>query len=267
MAVRARTITTQLMGLSLLIVALSAATSALASAPDWTDSLSDFEKRYPELAPLELPTLPSASGEARYHGERDTETQQVALTFDACSRWTENRKDSRVIQILEDSETPATLFLGGRWMIENAEITRSWSETGQFEIATHGYRHPKLNELSSEDQLLEIAYAQAAALALTGEWPRHFRPPYAEYNPDTLEITAKLGLELIQYDVASGDADPEQSPEAVASHVLNTVQAGSIVVLHLHRDDLPTAEALPLILDGLDEKGLDPVTVQTLLGP
>ncbi|MCP1726907.1 peptidoglycan/xylan/chitin deacetylase (PgdA/CDA1 family) [Natronospira proteinivora] len=253
---------TRITGLFLLTLSLSSFPASL----DWQSALSDFEKRYPQLGELDTPELPSARGESHYHGNRNREQRRVALTFDACSRWTGNRKDARVLSILKENEIQATLFLGGRWMIENPELTRRWAENPDLEIGTHGYRHPRLTELSAEDQMLEISYAQAAALAITGHWPRYFRPPFAEYNQDTLSIAAKLGLELIQFDVASGDADPDQSPEAVAEHVLDNIRPGSIVVLHLHQEALPTAEALPLILEGLAERDLDPVTIPTLLG-
>jgi peptidoglycan/xylan/chitin deacetylase (PgdA/CDA1 family) len=67
----------------------------------------------------------------------------------------------------------------------------------------------------------------------------------------------------VSYDVDGLDwQDPQ--PATVRQAVLDNVQPGSIVSLHLgHR---VTVEALPQILAGLAAKKLTPVTLSELLG-
>lgn len=70
------------------------------------------------------------------------------------------------------------------------------------------------------------------------------------------------------YPVVLGfDVDPldYQDPgvDAVATRTLDAVKPGSVISLHF--DHPGTVVALPPILDGLDERGLTPVTASELL--
>ena len=246
-----------------LLVALGLALPPALAGAFPSDLVSAFNADHPELALESSPEAAAAPTEAVHHGNRDG--NQVALTFDACSRWSGNRFNEELVQWLRDADTPATLFLGGRWMYEHPELTRKLHADPSFELANHAHGHPDLTELETGEIQVQIGYAQLMARALTGETPRFFRPPFVTHDDRVREVAGELGARTIQYDVASGDADPDAGPEAIARHVLASVQPGSIVVLHLHDPDLATAEALPKILDGLAERGLEPVTVGELL--
>lgn len=227
------------------------------------DLVEAFNADHPDLAFEAPPEVSSVTPEVIYHGDR--ERRQVALTFDACSRWTDNRLNEGLLDLLREEKIPATLFLGGRWMYEHPEQTRELHEAPRFELANHAHAHPDLTELETDQIRIQIAYAQLMAHALTGEMPRYFRPPYVKYDEPVLEVAAELGVRTIQYDVASGDADADAEPGAIAQHVLESVEPGSIVVMHLHDPELATVEALPEILEGLAERDLEAVTVSELL--
>ena len=228
-----------------------------------SDLVRAFNADHPELAFRDPPEIVPLLPEVVAHGAR--EESRVALTFDACSRWSGNRLNEELLALLREKQMPATLFLGGRWMYEHPELTRELHADPQFELGNHAHAHPDLTELETDDIRVQIAYAQLMALTLTGELPRFFRPPYVRYDERVLAVAAEFGARTIQYDVASGDADADADADAVARHVLDSVEPGSIVVLHLHNPDLVTARALPKILDGLAERGLEPVTVGDLL--
>ncbi len=228
--------------------------------------LAAFAERHPGLAETaSTPTIDPAPPQVIHHGNRDQD--RVALTFDACSDHQHNEVDDRILEILREQEIPATLFLGGRWMAEHADLTRELHDDPLFEIGTHAWGHPDLTEQSPQEVEREIGLAQMVAHALTGEWPRHFRAPYVAIDETVWHTAGALGVRTVQHDVASGDADPEAEPERVAEHVLDRVAGGSIVVLHLHDPELPTAAALPAILDGLRERDLEPVRMDRLHAP
>ena len=71
---------------------------------------------------------------------------------------------------------------------------------------------------------------------------------------------------MIQYDVASGDAFG-RSVRTIVSNVLDHVQNGSIVVLHLTGGNTAplTAKALPAIVEGLRGRGFRLVKMSELL--
>jgi peptidoglycan/xylan/chitin deacetylase (PgdA/CDA1 family) len=70
----------------------------------------------------------------------------------------------------------------------------------------------------------------------------------------------------VGWDVVSGDPF-QQDPAVIVHNVLDNVQPGSIVVMHLNGGpNAPaTATALHDIIPGLQARGLQPVTLQELL--
>jgi peptidoglycan/xylan/chitin deacetylase (PgdA/CDA1 family) len=95
--------------------------------------------------------------------------------------------------------------------------------------------------------------------------PAAFRFPYGVCSPQSLRMTARLGLAAIQWDVISGDATPGTTAPQIVRTVLAGVKPGSIVVFHANGRSHGTAEALPAIVRGLRAKGYRFVTVSELL--
>jgi peptidoglycan/xylan/chitin deacetylase (PgdA/CDA1 family) len=69
----------------------------------------------------------------------------------------------------------------------------------------------------------------------------------------------------IQYDLASGDPDPDLSVKGIVRVVLRDAQVGSIIVFHMNRKGVHTAEVLPEVIQGLRQRGFTFVTVGELL--
>ncbi len=75
-----------------------------------------------------------------------------------------------------------------------------------------------------------------------------------------------LGLQGVGWDINSKDAFSTDR-EAIVTHILETTQNGSIIIMHLSGPpNAPeTARALPLIIKGLRKRGFSFVTVSQLL--
>jgi peptidoglycan/xylan/chitin deacetylase (PgdA/CDA1 family) len=198
------------------------------------------------------------------HGPRNT--HQVALTFDACPAGTPDEYDEKVIEILLREKVPATLFLGGRWVEKNVEKARFLASRPQFEIANHSFYHPHMLEKDDDRVLRELKRTQALIKKVTGKTPRYFRPPYGEVDERVAKLAAEAGLVTIQYDLASGDPDTNLSAQNIVRVVLRDAQGGSIIVFHMNRKGVHTAEVLPEVIQGLRQKGFALVTVGELLG-
>ena len=197
------------------------------------------------------------------HGKRDS--QMIALTFDACPTTLPDEYDEKVIEILLREKTPATLFLSGRWVEKNPEKVKHLAGQPQFEIANHAFWHPHLLEKDDERIFRELKRTQAIIKKLTGNTPRYFRPPYGEVDDRVATIAKTAGLTTIQYDIASGDPDAGLSPQRIVRSVLRDAKGGSIIVFHMNRKGVHTAEILPDIIAGLRKKGFTLVTVGELL--
>ncbi|HEX9020566.1 MAG TPA: polysaccharide deacetylase family protein [Nitrospirota bacterium] len=198
------------------------------------------------------------------HGDRSS--MQIAVTFDACPTGLSDEYDEKVVEVLLREKVPATIFMSGRWVEKNQEKARLLAEQPQFEIAAHSYFHPHLLEKSDERVARELKRTQKIIKRVTGKTPRFFRPPYGEVDERVAKLAKAEGLTTVQYDIASGDPDPGLSPQRIERVVLRDARGGSIIVFHINKKGVHTAEILPQIIDGLRKKGFTLVTVGEMLG-
>ena len=197
------------------------------------------------------------------HGPR--KKKRVALTFDACATQGPSQFDARVIRTLIDLQVPATLFLGGKWMEEHPDETMELASYPQFELANHTYLHPHLPRHDDARVREELLRTQDILYTLTGRVARLFRAPYGDLDLRVAHLAAEQGLISIQYDLASGDPDPNISTKRLLEYVTDSTRRGSIVVMHMNGRGWHTAEALPRIVLRLRKKGYRLVTVSELL--
>ena len=209
------------------------------------------------------PPLQAAAVGVVLHGRRDKKL--VALTFDACATRRPSRYDERITSILLETNTPSTLFLGGKWMEEESEATKNLAGNPLFELANHSFLHPHLTGMSDDRIRQELAWTQKVMYSLTGRQPTLFRAPYGEYDDRVVRIAASMGLTTIQFDLASGDPDSTISKERLIDYVSSMAKSGSIIVMHINRGGWHTAEALPEIISRLRKRGFTFVTVGELL--
>ena len=210
-----------------------------------------------------LPPLPPVEPEVIAHGPRNE--KRIALTFDACSTRLPSHYDERVTKVLVDTKTPATIFLGGKWMEEEPEHTRYLASLSQFELGNHTYVHPHLTKESIPKIRGELRKTQEVMFKLIGRRSHLFRPPYGEYDNRVVNSAAAMGLTTVEYDLPSGDPDVHATKEKLIEYVVSKARNGSIIVMHINRRGWHTAEALPGIIDGLHKRGFSFVTVSELL--
>ena len=211
------------------------------------------------MSALSQPVVPVAI----LHGPRDVKV--IALTFDACSTIQPSRYDERITNILIESGTPATIFLGGKWMEEEPEHTKELAAHSQFELANHTFSHPHLNQIPCDNIRRELLRTQEIMESLTGRRATLFRPPYGEYNDQVVQIAAEVGLKTVQFDLASGDPDPTFTKERLVRYVTSMAKNGSIIVMHINGRGWHTAEALPEIIARLRDRGFTFMTVGEMM--
>jgi peptidoglycan/xylan/chitin deacetylase (PgdA/CDA1 family) len=191
---------------------------------------------------------------------------QVALTFDLCEAEGDLAGfDAGIIRVLTDTQTPATLFLGGLWMRDHQSETQQLSNNPLFELGNHSWSHKDFSVLTSDEMEQEVLLTQQYMFNLLGYQTNLFRLPYGTYTDDTLRVINEQGLYIIQWDDVSGDPDPNITAESMTNWVLQQVQPGSIIIMHANGRGWHTAEALPTIIQSLRQQGYTLVTVSQLL--
>jgi peptidoglycan/xylan/chitin deacetylase (PgdA/CDA1 family) len=188
----------------------------------------------------------------------------VALTFDdgPAPGFTE-----AVLQILRERGVRATFFVTGRELEENPAEGRSIVAEGH-ELGNHSYSHRRMVLRPYAFVRDEIERTDEPIRAAGYVGPIHFRPPYCArfiLLPYYLDATERT---TILMDVES-ESYPEIAADAgrIVAHVLDKARPGSIILLHvMYASRAKTREALPGIIDGLQEQGYRFVTVSELLG-
>lgn len=221
----------------------------------------------PPLSPASTAPATATSpptGPARFVVAGPDDAQNVGLTFH-----TDGDLDlaAEVLNVLRERNVPMTAFVVGEWLDANPDWAARLTDAGH-ELANHTYTHPTFADLDPAAMTDEISRCRDVLVRLTGEGGRFFRTSGeadgTRIPSDTvLDLTGEAG-----YPVVLGfDVDPldyeDPGIDAVATRTLEAVKPGSVISLHFGHPG--TVVALPPILDGLDERGLEPVTASELL--
>jgi len=191
--------------------------------------------------------------------------RRIALTFDACASYRPSHYDQAVTDVLLKTQTPATIFLSGRWMQEHPKETQSLAAIPIFELGNHSETHPHMTTLTEAEMARELKQTQNTLFDLTRRKAMLFRPPFGEYNDTLINAARSLGLITVQYDLASGDPDTSFDAKRLIRSVVDDARNGSIIVMHINRRGWHTSEALPAIIAELRKKGFVLVKVSDLL--
>jgi peptidoglycan-N-acetylglucosamine deacetylase len=196
------------------------------------------------------------------HGSRHEKA--IALTFDACSTHQPSHYDERVTEILVRTQTPATIFLGGKWIEDFPDQARFLAKIQFFDLANHSYYHPHLKEAADSVIRTELKRTQDILFSITGTHATYFRAPYGEYDSRVVRIARELGLTTVEYDLPSGDPAIHTTKEKLVEYITSMTRNGSIIVMHINGRGWHTSEALPDIIARLKAHGFRFVTLTEL---
>lgn len=193
----------------------------------------------------------------------DTEQKLVALTFDdgPTPHYT-----AGILQLLDLYQAKATFFVTGaetqRYMTQAKQIVVAGHQLGNHSWFHNRMLFMSLDEINREiegtDQQIREAGYQGEIL---------FRPPYGKklvllpwYLANTNRTSVTWGIAPETF------GEDSEDPQTMATEVLEQVEPGSIVLLHLmYKNREASRAALPLIIKGLKEKGYRMVTLSELL--
>lgn len=177
----------------------------------------------------------------------------VALTFDDGP---DPAATPMLLDLLREHRARATFFCVGERVRAAPAIVRRMHEEGHA-LGNHGDRHRwwapcQFGEHLRRD-LLACQLAIADAAGITPIW---FRPPFGVRTHATHSTCARLGLQVVGWNVRSLDL-PNAAPERVAARVLAQLHSGDIVLLHDgDRQPARVVATAARILAGMADRGL-----------
>jgi len=185
-----------------------------------------------------------------------TSERVLALTFDACEQQRTMKLDTGISNYLVAHRIPFTLFLSGRFVQDNAEAVKALAALDFVELENHSWDHPNRMQLLSDDAVRdEILKADSEIVQVAGRRTAFFRFPATSYDARTLAIAEGLGFRVVHYRWESGDPDPHETADRIVRETLEAVRPGDILIHHINGRGWHTAEALPRLLAGLQDKG------------
>lgn len=234
-------------------------------------------------SPLDNRAIGQSTGSAQviFHGPRDK--KRIAITFDAemtegmrsalKSGKTKSLYEKRIIDVLNQTQTKATLFLTGMWIELYPNETKEFSKNPLFEIGSHSYTDSSyhgycygLTQLPKTQTIEEIGSTEKLLREYAGIDNRYFRFPGGCYSQEDVDLVTKANDIVVHWDVKGNDGF-NNNADLVARNVIDNVQNGSIIVLHMNGAPYSpkTADALPTIISTLKSRGYEFVKISELL--
>ncbi|HHY10483.1 MAG TPA: polysaccharide deacetylase family protein [Firmicutes bacterium] len=165
-----------------------------------------------------------------------------------------------MLEVLAARGVLATWFPTGRWAEKEPELAEKIAAAGH-EIGNHGGWHGLAGKMSRSEVTRLIQEGEDKIMAATGQKPQIFAPPAGDFNKQTVAAAAELGYKTVLWTVDTVDWQRPQ-PTVIIDRVLSGVTNGALILMHPTK---PTLEALPIILEHLENRGYVCVTVSELL--
>jgi peptidoglycan/xylan/chitin deacetylase (PgdA/CDA1 family) len=120
-----------------------------------------------------------------------TEDKVVFLTIDDGAE-----KDPELIKMMQELKIPYTAFLSDYLVRDNYPYFKEMQAAG-VTLNNHTLNHRYMPGLSYEKQREEICGQQDTIQKQFGKRPTLFRPPYGNYNQDTLRAAKSCGIKAV----------------------------------------------------------------------
>jgi peptidoglycan/xylan/chitin deacetylase (PgdA/CDA1 family) len=214
----------------------------------------------PETEPDEV-SQPSRDGDELVYHSRRNDRMEIALSFDDGPH---PRLTPVILDILAEYGVKATFFMVGENVGYYPAAARAVAEAGH-EIGNHTFSHRRFGRMSEDDLLHEIHACEEAIASVTNAPIRWIRPPEGQLSEVMGEVLGDSDYRVILWDVDTRDW-AHTPPSEITRHILDTVQAGDIILMHdFIGHDSPTPAALRQVIPALLERGYRFVTVGELV--
>lgn len=169
-----------------------------------------------------------------------------------------------VLNTLEKYQVRATFFFVGPFIESNPELMKQLVAQGH-EMGNHSYSHPEFTRISAQSIQNELAKTAAAFKNVTGtNMKPYVRPPYGAQNASVRQVLANAGYtHTVLWNVDTNDWRGKTTSQLI-NHVLSHAGNGNIVLMHTTKNS-NAYRALPAMIEGLQKKGYQLVTISDLI--
>jgi len=187
---------------------------------------------------------------AVYVGNTDTKT--IYLTFD---EGYENGYTNQILDTLKEKNVPAAFFCTGDFVKRNDDIIKRMLTEGHI-VGNHTWNHKTMPDIQSDSEFKEeLTKFDDYMMENYKVRTTYFRYPNGEFSEKTLNMVKDMGYKTVFWSLAYKDweKDVVKGTDHAVKEVVDHIHNGAIILLHaVSRDN---AEALPIIIDRLNEEG------------
>jgi len=182
--------------------------------------------------------------------------KRIALTFDDGP----DELTHRYLEMLDDLGVPAPFFVCGQRAAEHPELVREYLRRGH-QVANHGYDHTRFTKLSRRQLVEQLRRTEHAIGGQVSGRP-WVRPPHGAFDAKSLLTMRSAGYIVALWSIDSLDHSDHDAASIAARCNPANVTAGDVLLFH--EGQTWTLEAIPQIVAGLQESGLECVTMHDL---
>lgn len=186
---------------------------------------------------------------------------EIALTFDDGPNPTATQQ---VLDILKHYHVHATFFCIGENVRDYPALVSQEQADGHI-VGNHTWNHPDLTTVSVPVIQQQLTDTSAVLKNAAGVTPTLFRPPYGAINKTVQQQANQQHLQPVLWSIDTQDWSMPGTG-AIVHAVLDHAGNGDIVLMHDGGGNrTQTIEALPQIIEGLQQQGFTLVTVPQLI--
>jgi peptidoglycan/xylan/chitin deacetylase (PgdA/CDA1 family) len=206
-------------------------------------------------------------GSFPYEGENDGGRPVVALTFDDGPN---EPYTSQIVDLLGNRGISGTFFQVGRCVQRHPGLSRALVEAGHV-VGNHSYSHAFTRGWTEDALRAEVGEAEEILTGALGQRPLLYRPPWLIRTRALYRVLAEHGLQPVSGEFCHPLEPLQPAPERIARWAAARSRPGRILIFHDGFDDKGgyrgnTVGAVARLLDTLQERNYDFVTVDRLLG-
>lgn len=211
------------------------------------------------LAPPSVTTLASASVNGTFMPICRVETDQkkVALTFN-CTYSAQDMQ--QLLEILKEKNVHATFFVSDAWAKNYPELLCTIHNAGH----DIGGLWTTQASLSIREQTLTLENLTQRIDRLTDSETTLFRFEDGNYDNSAIRLIQESGGYPVQWNINSMDWK-DYGAQDILHRILNSRQLQNGSILLFHAGNAYTAQALPDLIDNLEDQGYQPVPVSELI--
>jgi peptidoglycan/xylan/chitin deacetylase (PgdA/CDA1 family) len=181
----------------------------------------------------------------------------VTFTFDDGP---DHRTTPILLDVLDKYSVKAAFFINATKIhqktaggIENQAVLRDIYRRRHF-IGSHTFSHKDITTLDETGWQNEIKQAEQVTASIIGRRPFLFRPPFGRISDATSIRLSREGYTVVMWNLDSGDWRAKSAVEILKNtqRIIEENPDGGILLFH--DTNRSTVEALPLILEWIDER-------------